>query len=181
MTILTLHNIDTAPVASRSLLQSSVDKFGWIPNQSAYMAESPALLSSYQHAHSLFSTCSLSEEEKTIVWITIGMINNCSYTVQAHSWIAKSNSVNDQLLALLIESPNKLPERSHALYAFTKSVARANGVISKAAQADFLAAGYTHENMLDVILGVSQKTMSTLLNSIAGTSIEPQFLPSEKE
>ncbi|MFT2112062.1 carboxymuconolactone decarboxylase family protein [Marinomonas sp. 2405UD68-3] len=181
MTNLTLHDLDSAPIGSRKLLQSSVDNFGWIPNQSAYMAESPALLSSYQHAHSLFATSSLSEEEQSIVWITVGLLNHCDYTIQAHYWIAENNGVKADLLQLLIRSPKQLPKRLYALYEFTKCVARANGIISKPSQLAFLTAGYTNENMLDVILGVSQKTMSTLLNSIADTAIETQFLSAKEE
>lgn len=176
MTILKMHNIDSAPSASRPLLQSSIDGFGWIPRQSAYMAESPALLSSYQFAHDAFSQCSLSEEERAVVWITVGTINQCAYTVQAHNWIAQHNGVSPKILNKLSQEPNSLPGRLAALYRFTCQVVLAQGQIPQKAVEELLSAGYNSQNMLDVILGVSQKTMSTLLNSITHTQIEPQFL-----
>jgi len=176
MDILKPHTPQSAPSASRALLQSSVDNFGWVPRQSAYMAESPALLSSYQFAHDAFSQCSLQEEERAVVWITTGIINECSYTVQAHKWIAMHKGVPAQILHQLIHDPHNLPERLSALYHFTRAVILAHGQISAEKVGAFLDAGFTRENMLDVILGVSQKTMSTLLNSIAGTEVEPQFM-----
>lgn len=175
MTILKMHTLDSAPSASRPLLQSSIDGFGWIPWQSAFMAESPALLSSYQFAHDAFSACSLNEEERAIVWITTGTINQCAYTVQAHNWIAHYKGVSSEILNLLAHQPEALPGKLAALYLFTRQVVLAQGQIPKKAVEEILAAGYSQQNMLDVVLGVSQKTMSTLLNSIAHTQIEPQF------
>lgn len=172
------HTLESAPADSRMLLQSSIDSFGWIPWQSAYMAESPALLSSYQFAHDAFSQCSLSEEERAIVWITTGILNRCDYTVRAHSWIAKHKAVAQEILDALINEPQALPDRLAALYHFTRQVIQAQGQIPQRALDTFLSAGYSLQNALDVILGVAQKTMSTLLNSIAHTEVEPQFQPS---
>ncbi|MBH1929769.1 carboxymuconolactone decarboxylase family protein [Serratia rubidaea] len=175
MTVLEMHDLASAPIGSRPLLQSSIDGFGWIPWQSAYMAASPALLASYQFAHDAFSRCSLNEEERAIVWITTGMINRCGYTVQAHSWIALRKGVAPEIVRALTDKPEALPARLGALYAFTAHVVQAQGQIRQEAIEAILAAGFSRENMLDVILGVSQKTMSTLLNSIAHTQVEPQF------
>ncbi|MEM6160961.1 carboxymuconolactone decarboxylase family protein [Erwinia sp. P6884] len=175
MTILKMHNLDSAPSASRSSLQGSIDVFGWIPWQSAYMAESPALLSSYQFAHDAFCQCSLNEEERAVVWITTGTINQCAYTVQAHNWIAQHKGVSVEILNTLAHEPEVLPGKLAALYRFTRQVVLAQGQIPQQALEEVLSAGYSQQNVLDVILGVSQKTMSTLLNSIAHTQIEPQF------
>lgn len=175
MPLLKMHDLDSAPSASRPLLQSSIDGFGWIPWQSAYMAESPALLSSYQFAHDAFSRCSLSEEERAIVWITTGILNQCAYTVQAHNWIAQHKGVSPETLTMLARQPEALPARLAALYHFTRQVVLAQGQIPQKAVEEMLDAGYSQQNVLDVILGVAQKTMSTLLNSIAQTQIEPQF------
>jgi len=183
MGILKKHDLNSAPEASRALLQSSIDDFGWIPWQSAYMAESPALLSSYQFAHNAFSQCSLTEEERAIVWIATGSLNHCDYTVQAHKWIALNKGVSPEILNTLIYTPEKLPGKLSALYRFTQQVALAQGQIPPEVSEEFLNAGYSSQHMLDVILGVSQKTMSTLLNSIAHTKVEPQFrtLPTSPE
>lgn len=180
MKLLHMHTIESAPAASRPLLQSSIDGFGWIPWQSAYMAESPALLASYQYAHDAFSQCSLNEEERAIVWITTGLVNDCAYTVQAHSWIARHKGVSAETIDSLVKQPDALPARLAALHQFTRTVALAQGHIPAEAVMALLAAGFSKENMLDAILGVAQKTMSTLLNSVAGTAIEPQFLTAAK-
>jgi AhpD family alkylhydroperoxidase len=180
MKLLQLHSVKSAPQKSRHLLESSIEQFGWIPNQTAYMAESDNLLSSYQFAHNQFSNCSLSEKEKAVVWITVGIINNCTYTVQAHEWIALNMGVDNIIIESLAKCPTALEEKLFVLHEFTKSVATAQGIITIEDAKAFMEAGYTRQNMLDVILGVSQKTMSTLLNSIAGTNIDTQFIIENK-
>lgn len=175
MTVLKLHTIDSTPEKSKALLQSSIDNFGWIPNQSAYMSESPSLLAAYQRAHDLFIDSSLNEEEKAVVWITTGVENNCAYTIQAHAFIALSKGVDEAVVHALAHEPVHLDTRLLALRNFTLEVIHCRGRVSRSATHVFLQAGFSQQNMLDVILGVSQKNMSTLLNSIADTEIDEPF------
>ncbi|MHB0774486.1 carboxymuconolactone decarboxylase family protein [Halomonas sp. WWR20] len=172
---LKLHTIDSAPEKSKALLQSSIDNFGWIPNQSAYMSESPSLLAAYQRAHDLFIDSSLNEEEKAVVWITCGVENNCAYTVQAHAFIALAKGVGARVVDAIAHNPASLDARLRALHNFTLQVIHCRGRVEKQAIDAVLQAGFSKQNMLDVILGVSQKNMSTILNSIAGTEIDDRF------
>lgn len=175
MSVLKLHTIDSTPGKSKPLLQSSIDNFGWIPNQSAYMSESPSLLAAYQWAHDLFIDSSLTEEEKAVVWITSGVENKCGYTIQAHAFIALNKGVDKRVIDALAHEPSRLNARLLALHRFTLAVVHCRGQLGKPAIDSFLGAGFSKQNMLDVILGVSQKNMSTILNSIAGTEIDRRF------
>ncbi|NHB61270.1 carboxymuconolactone decarboxylase family protein [Photorhabdus sp. RW14-46] len=175
MSLLTLHTIATTPEKSKKLLQSSINDFGWIPNQSGYMSESPSLLAAYQRAHDLFIDSSLNEEEKAVVWITTGVENGCNYTVQAHGYIAIHNGVDKKTVKALIEKTDDLSPRLLALREFTIEVIYCRGQLKRSAIDLFLSRGFSKQNMLDVVLGVSQKNMSTILNSIAGTEIDDKF------
>lgn len=175
MSVLKLHTIDSTPEKSKALLQSSIDNFGWIPNQSAYMSESPSLLAAYQRAHDLFIDSALSEEEKAVVWMTTGIENSCDYTVQAHAFIALAKGVDEQVVDAIAHEPTQLTARLSALRIFTLAVIHCRGHLSPQAIEALLQAGFSKQQMLDVILGVSQKTMSTLLNGIAGTEIDEAF------
>lgn len=175
MSFLTLHSIETAPEDSKKLLQSSIDGFGWIPNQSAYMSESPSLLQAYQRAHDLFIDSSLNEEEKAVVWIVTGIENGCNYTVQAHTYIAIKNGVDEETIRGIIDENDRLPARLSALREFVVAVIHCRGQLGKSAIDSFLKLGFSRENMLDVILGVSQKNMSTILNGIAKTAVDDAF------
>jgi alkylhydroperoxidase family enzyme len=109
------------------------------------------------------------------VWITTGLAYRCEYTVQAHTYIAKSNGVPTETLKAMLEEHGELPPRLHALRTFTLDVIECRGHIHSESASRFLGAGFNVRNMLDVILGVSQKTMSTLLNGLAKTEIDARF------
>lgn len=175
MSLLNLHNLNSAPLKSKELLQNSIKDFGWIPNQSAYMAESPSLLAAYQRAHDLFIETSFNEEEKAVVWLTTGIENKCSYTVSAHSYIAIKSGVSRKVVNAILYKNDELSKRLTALQTFTKKVIHCKGQLNKNDIDVFLDAGFTTKNILETILGVSQKNMSTILNNIAKTEIDDHF------
>ena len=53
MTEFTLHDKNTAPAASKDLLDVSIKAFGMVPNLHAVMAEAPGLLEGYQQSASI--------------------------------------------------------------------------------------------------------------------------------
>jgi alkylhydroperoxidase family enzyme len=171
----TLHDENTAPEASKALLANSVKAFGMIPNLHAVMAESPALLESYQKVHELFVNSSLDKDELTVVWQSINVEHSCHYCVPAHTGIAKSMKVDDAITeALRNETP--LPNaRLEALRTFTLTVVRGRGNVDNSAIEAFLGAGFTKQQILEVVLGVSQKVMSNYTNHLAVTPVDAAF------
>lgn len=171
----TLHDIDSAPEASKPLLQKSLSTFGMVPGLHAVMAESPELLNSYQMLHGLFSNTSFDADEKTVIWQTINVEHVCHYCVPAHTGVAKMMKVSDELNnALRDETPLPTP-KLEALRDFTLAVVRQRGELEPKQLEAFYAAGYTQKNVLEVILGLCQKVMSNYTNHIAKTPIDEAF------
>lgn len=172
MTEFTLHTENTAPDASKPLLADSKKSFGRTPGLHAVMAEAPALLEAYKTAHELFANSSFDKDELTVVWQTVNVEHNCHYCVPGHTLIAKSMGVGDDISdALRNETP--LPNsRLEALRTFTLRVVRDRGNVDDSAVQAFLNAGFTKRQILEVILGVSQKVMSNYTNHLANTPID---------
>jgi len=175
MSSFTLHDHNSAPEAAKPLLENSQKGFGMIPGLHAVMAEAPGLLEGYQVLHGLFLNSSLSADEKTVVWQTINVEHACHYCVPAHTGIAKSMKVSDEVSnALRDETP--LPSaKLEALRDFTLAMVRQRGEVEPTQVQDFYAAGYTQKNVLEVILGLSQKVMSNYTNHIAQTPVDEPF------
>lgn len=175
MSNFTIHDIDTAPEASKPLLENSAKAFGRIPNLHAVMAESPEHLEAYKTLHALFERTSLSKVERNVVWMTINVENACHYCVPAHTAIALMQGVDADLVeALRAGSPLEDP-RLEALRRFTLALVRQRGRLEDAQMAEFLDAGYTQRHILDVVLGVAQKTMSNYANHLAHTPVDAAF------
>ncbi len=169
----TIHTLDTAPEASKPLLEDSQKAFGRVPGLHATMAEAPALLDGYKHLHRLFQhETSFDKDELTVVWQTINVEHACHYCVPAHTGIAKMMKVDDAIsTALRDETP--LPNaRLEALRSFTLQVVRQRGFVSDAEVQTFLDAGFTKRQVLEVVLGVAQKVMSNYTNHIAQTPVD---------
>lgn len=175
MTDFTLHDVDSAPKDSKPLLEGSKKSMGMIPGLHAVMAEAPGLLKGYQTLHGLFTKTSFDASEQTVVWQTINVENECHYCVPAHTGIAQMMKVPEEITEAL-RNETKLPDdKLEALRDFTLAVVRKRGNVSRQDLQVFHDAGYGQQQVLEVILGVAQKTMSNYVNHIAETPIDEPF------
>ena len=175
MTEFTLHDETTAPDASKPLLAKSIASFGSIPGLHKVMAEAPGLLEGYQMLHHLFLNSSLDNDEKTVVWQTINVENSCHYCVPAHTGIAKKMGVDDEITEALRDEKPLPNAKLQALREFTLAVMHDRGNVDDAKVQTFLDAGFTKRNILEVVLGYSQKVMSNYTNHLANTPVDDMF------
>jgi len=175
MTDFSLHTQETAPDESKPFLDNSLKAFGMIPNLHAVMAESPQHLEAYQKLHELFQQTSLTAEQQTVVWMTINVEHACHYCVPAHTAIAHMQKIDAGVIDALRNDTPLEQTSLEALRHFTLQVVRQRGVVSDADVDAFLAAGYSRQQVLDVILGVAQKVMSNYVNHLADTPVDAPF------
>lgn len=170
-----IHSIDSAPDGSKPLLEGSQKAFGMIPNLHGVMAEAPTVLEAYQKLHQLFTETSLSSDEQNVVWLTINVEHECHYCVPAHTGIAKSMHVGDEVINALRNKTPLADEKLEALRTFTLAAVRKRGAVNESDLDAFHDAGFTQQQVLEVLLGVSQKVLSNYVNHIAKTPVDEAF------
>ncbi|MGH1429077.1 MAG: carboxymuconolactone decarboxylase family protein [Arenicella sp.] len=175
MKTVSIYDLTSAPKASKPLLEKSVKDFGMVPNLHGVMAGAPALLEAYQTLHALFMSTSFDDEERTVVWQTINVEHDCHYCVPAHTAIAHSMDVDAHLTDALRHQASMPTEKLQVLHDTTLKIVRKRGVLAKNELNTFFAAGYGEQQLLEIILGVSQKVMSNYVNHIAQTPIDTPF------
>ncbi|MEI6893963.1 MAG: carboxymuconolactone decarboxylase family protein [Colwellia sp.] len=175
MTAFTLHTLESAPEKSKAILEQSVKTNGMLPNLHAVMAEAPGLLEGYQALHKLFMASSFDAEELTVVWQSINVEHNCGYCVPAHTAIAHSMKVDATLTDALRNQQAMPTEKLQMLRDTTLSMVRNRGIISAEAVTAFFAVGYGQRQLLEIILGISQKVMSNYTNHVASTPLDKPF------
>lgn len=175
MSKFTLHNLNTAPIKSKPLLENAIAGFGTIPNLLAVMAEAPPALEAYQKLHELFLSSELTNDEKTVVWQSINVEHECHYCVPAHSLIAHVMDVSSSLNQALVNKQPLPSERLETLRETTLEIVRNRGRASSSTLQKFFEAGYTKQNLLEIIVGVAQKVMSNYVNHLADTPIDDMF------
>ncbi len=175
MSTLKIHTLDSAPEASKPFLEKSIKENGMLPNLHAVLAEAPGILEAYQVLHKLFANSSFNAEELTVVWQTINVEHECTYCVPAHTGIAHMMKVNPALTDALRNREAMPTEELQALHDTTLAIVRKRGNISEEEVNAFYAAGYRQRQLLEIILGLSQKVISNYTNHIAQTPVDAPF------
>lgn len=169
------HTVETAPVKSKPMLESAVKQMGAVPGLYAVLAESPETFTAYQQLHQQFTSSSFDAEELTVVWQTINVEHECTFCVPAHTGIAHSMKVDPALTDALRNEEAMPTAKLQALHDFTLAMVRERGNVSEEQMNAFFAAGYGQKQVLEVILGLSQKVISNYVNHVAKTPVDPMF------
>ncbi|BCR06278.1 hypothetical protein DESUT3_33470 [Desulfuromonas versatilis] len=175
MSTFKIHTIDSAPEQSKPLLKNSLKNFGRIPGLHGVLAEAPGLLEGYHMLHKLFVDSSFNNEELTVVWQTINVEHGCHYCVPAHTGIAHMMKVDPALTEALRNRTAMPSEKLQVLHDTTLAMVRNRGRLTDGEIEAFYAAGYQQRQLLEIILGLSQKVISNYVNAIAETPVDAVF------
>ncbi len=177
MTQFKTHTIDSAPEGSKRFLQGAKDAYSFIPNLLGNMAHAPALLEGYMTLADIFDKTNLSETERQIILMTNNRLNNCTYCMAAHTTISQMANVPSDIIKALRENTPIADQKLEALRIFSAIVNEKRGWPDDHDIDTFLAAGYSLQTVLEIILGTSLKVMSNYTNHITQTDIDDAFLP----
>lgn len=176
MTTFTVHTVESAPDASKAILASAEKSLGFVPNLYANMAESPAVLAAYTTLAGNFEKSSFNATEQQVVLLTVSVVNGCEFCVAAHSVIAKNMLNVEANIVNSVRNREAIEDgKLEALANFTRTVVNDRGWVSDDATNTFLAAGYSKAQALEVVLGVTLKTLSNYSNHLTGTETNAEF------
>jgi len=145
------------------------------PNLWKVFAEAPAVLEAYMTVDQLLSKSSLSQLEQQVVLLTASVANECHYCIPAYSMMAKQAGLSDEDLAAVKASRSMGDAKLEILREFTLDVVEKRGRVSEAGIGRFLEAGYSRQQALEVVMGVSLKTLSNYINALVDTPVDNQF------
>ncbi|UJH68606.1 carboxymuconolactone decarboxylase family protein [Allomuricauda sp. SCSIO 65647] len=172
-----IHTIESAPEASKPTLQAAKKKMGFVPNLMATMSESPVMVESYLALMGLFDKSRLSETERQIILMTNNRLNGCTYCMAAHTAVSKMAKVDEGVIkALRSGSPLNDP-KLEALRKFAIIINETRGWATDKQVEEFLAAGYTKETVLEVIVGTGLKVLSNYSTHVAEPDLDKAFVP----
>ncbi len=170
-----LHTQESAPDESKTQLDASLKAFGMIPNLHAVMAEAPNVLKAYKSLHDLFQDTSFDNEELTVIWQTINVENECTYCVPAHTGIAQMMRVDEKITDALRKRTLLPTEKLRVLHETTLALLRDKGKPNPLVISAFYQVGYENRQLLEIVLGISQKVMSNYINHLADTPVDKAF------
>ncbi|WP_428741707.1 carboxymuconolactone decarboxylase family protein [Tenacibaculum sp.] len=142
---------------------------GFVPNLYATIGYSDNGLKrflDYQNAKT-----SLNNKEKEAVNLIVSQVNECIYCQSAHLVLGKMNGFNDEQL-LDIRKGRSENIKLNALVKLAADITRNRGKANSENVEDFFAQGYTKENLVDVILQVSNKTAMNYLHNLTKVPVD---------
>lgn len=176
MTRLTVHSIESAPEAARPRLEQALKANGFLPNLLGVLANAPAALQTYQEVGKINAGTSLSAKEIEIVQITAAVTNGCDFCVAGHTKIASKKLHLPEATIQALRHLSTLDDpRDAALATFTQALIQHKGKVGDDALQAFYAAGYTEQQVLEVVLGVALATLCNYANNVAQTEINPEL------
>ena len=175
MTEFAVHDLASAPAASKPLLQGCLDKYKMLPNMFAVMAESPQILAAYQAMSQLWAETALSPLERDIVLLAINHENACRYCMASQSTVSAGAGMPKEILDALRRGMPLADAKLETLRAFAVAVVRQRGWVDDTAIAAFLAAGYSKRTVLEVVLAAAFKTLSNYTDHLTHAPVDKVF------
>lgn len=177
MARLTVNTLETAPEQAKERMEMVQKANGFIPNLIGVLANSPQALEMYQEVGKINSRSSLTPEEIEVVQITAAAHNGCDFCVAGHTKIGtlKLKMPENVLNALRARTTIEDNAKYQVLAQFTMQLIDKRGKVSDEELAAVKAAGYSEQNILDVVLGVALATLCNYANNVAQNDINPEL------
>lgn len=179
MSRLTIHTLETTPEQAKSRVELVQNNSGFIPNLIGVLANAPKALEMYQEVGKLNSQTSLSTAEIEVIQITAAKINECAFCVAGHTKISTLKKLfTDEVLTAIrnVNDFSTLDAKLNSLARYTTALILNKGAISDQELKDFLTAGYTEQQAIEVVLGIALATLCNYTNNLAKTEINKELI-----
>ena len=170
-----IHSPETAPDDAKDVLGKVKARYGFVPNLLGALAEALTAAETYLVLTDALANSSFTPEERHVVWFTVNAIHECHYCMAAHTGIAKSEKIAEDVIERARTGSNYSDPRLQALKVFTTKMVLNRGWVQPQDVDAFLAAGFTRRHVLEVIRGMSHKVLSNYTNHIVATPVDRPF------
>jgi alkylhydroperoxidase family enzyme len=170
-----IYTIASAPENSKPALEQLQQAFGVLPNIAAAIANSPKLINSLVAVFQQVHSSSLTEQEIQIVLLTDAVVNSSTYAVAFHTTLALQQGVSSEETGAIREQRLPTGKRFAALSTLAKALIEKRGHLNGQELDSFLAAGFTKEQVLEVIAIVAASTITNYAGTIADPPLEEPF------
>ncbi len=161
--------------ANQAIFDNLQKALGFVPNLYAEIGHSEnglARFLAYQNAKT-----SLSNKEKEAVNLIVSQVNGCIYCQSAHLVLGKMNGFTDEQL-LDIRKGKSSDAKLNSLVELAAEITKNRGVASSAVVDGFFAQGYSDENLVDLVLQISDKTAMNYLHNLTRIPVDFPLAPS---
>ena len=170
MTAFTVPTRDTVSAGNQSLFDALNGQLGFVPNLYATLAHSNNALGTYLALQSAKS--SINAKAREVVNLVVSQVNDCAYCLAAHTALGKMNGFTDAQILEIRAGSLAADAKLDALARLTRSIAVNRGHADEALVDAFFAAGWTKENLVDVIVTIGDKMITNYLHAVTKVPVD---------
>lgn len=170
-----VQTIASAPEGSKSALEQLKKAFGVVPNIVGAIANSPKLINSLVGLFGQVHSPGLTEAENQIVLLTDAVTNSSTYAVAFHTALALQQGISSEETTAIRDRRLPTNKRFAALSGLAKALIEKRGHLAEPELDSFNAAGFTKEQVLEVIAIVAASTITNYTGTIANPPLEDAF------
>lgn len=171
----TTYTLDNAPQPTHDILETMMEKYGFVPNFLGVFAGAPSLLKAYDTLDDLMRETSFSATERYIVLLSVSTANHCGYCVALHSKEAENDDVPIEIIDDLRAGTAIDDEKYESLRQYTLSVMKTQGRPSDNIKQNFIKAGYGPQQALEIILAIGMATLTNYANRLAHPALDEEL------
>lgn len=155
----------------QDILETVQKKIGKIPNLYRVIGNSESVLQSYLAFNQSLNQVKIPPSLRQQIAVSVAGQNQCIYCASAHTEIGKGYKVSEEELKKNLHSDSDDPKVKAAM-TFVKKVIQSQGHIEDRDLKDVIAAGYSVEEVIEIIAHIALNTFTNYVNNIAQTDID---------
>jgi uncharacterized peroxidase-related enzyme len=171
MSRFSIPTLESAPAASKPLLDGVHNKLGIVPNVFRLAALSPAALEGFLGLSGALSR-TLDVRTRERIAIAVAEVNGCDYCLSAHTYLALNLAKISPEDAELARKGSSTDAKAGAAVRFAVQVARSRGGVSDAEIAGVKDAGFSEAQIVEIVALVVENVFTNFLNRVAQTDID---------
>lgn len=155
---------------NQEIFDSLKKGLGMVPNLYAVMATSDTALGNYLNFQNAKTT--FSNKEKQAVNLVVSQVNECLYCLSAHTLLGTMNGLTEEQTIAIRKGEAQFDLKLNALVVLAKEITTKKGFISEVTLNNFLNAGYTKGQVVELVMLVAEKSAMNYLHAITKVDID---------
>ena len=133
------------------------------------IANAPGLLKVFLGMSQQMPHSSLGDDDREVINLYLAHANGCHYCVPAHTLLARETGLTEHDIAAILTDREPQNDRRKLVLRALKALLETKGGLSDAAYNNFIKAGLSAENLLDIIGEIAHCTITNYANRLART------------
>ena len=173
---LTIHTTESAPPASKPILDGIASDLGLVPNMAATIAASPALLRAFDGLRRAVGSGELDTTSREVAGVAVGVAVDNHYGVAFHSTVLGKLGVDEADLTRMRDGQPPADDKLAAAYDLARQIVIGRGKVDDDAIARARQAGYSSSEILEIVAECTFAGLVGVVDNLAGRVKLDEFL-----